>query len=38
MAFEVGDMTHGHCVGATTKAPKSADKDAKVTIDLSPTS
>ena len=34
IAFEVNDMTCGHCVSTITKALKSADKDAKVTIDL----
>ena len=34
IAFEVKDMTCGHCVGAITQALKSADKDAKVQIDL----
>ena len=33
-AFEVKDMTCGHCSGTITKALKAADKDAKVTIDL----
>lgn len=34
IAFEVNDMTCGHCVSTITKALKSADRDAKVTIDL----
>lgn len=34
IAFEVNDMTCGHCVGTITKALQGADKDAKVTIDL----
>lgn len=34
VAFEVKDMTCGHCVSTITKALKAADKDAKVEIDL----
>lgn len=34
IAFEVKDMTCGHCVSTITKALKATDKDAKVTIDL----
>jgi copper chaperone len=34
IAFEVKDMTCGHCVSTITKAIKATDKDAKVTIDL----
>jgi copper chaperone len=34
IAFEVNDMTCGHCVSTITKAMKAADKDAKVQIDL----
>lgn len=34
IAFEVSDMSCGHCVSTITKALQSADKDAKVTIDL----
>lgn len=34
IAFEVNDMTCGHCVSTITKALKSTDRDAKVTIDL----
>lgn len=34
IAFQVDDMTCGHCVSSITKALKSADRDAKVTIDL----
>ncbi len=35
IAFQVNDMTCGHCVSTITKAVKGADKDAKVEIDLS---
>jgi copper chaperone len=34
VAFQVNDMTCGHCVSSITKAVKAADKDAKVEIDL----
>jgi copper chaperone len=34
IAFEVKDMTCGHCVSTITKALKAADTDAKVQIDL----
>ena len=34
IAFEVKDMTCGHCVSTITKALKAADRDAKVHIDL----
>ena len=34
IAFEVEDMTCGHCVSTITKALKAADQDAKVQIDL----
>lgn len=34
IAFEVKDMTCGHCVSAITKAVKATDKDAKVEVDL----
>jgi copper chaperone len=34
IAFEVNDMTCGHCVSMITKAVKQADTDAKVVIDL----
>jgi copper chaperone len=34
IAFEVKDMTCGHCVSAITRAVKAADQDAKVAIDL----
>ena len=34
IAFEVNDMTCGHCVGAVTRAVKAVDKDATVQIDL----
>jgi copper chaperone len=33
-AFEVNDMTCGHCVSTITKALKATDKDAQVQIDL----
>jgi copper chaperone len=34
IAFEVTDMTCGHCASTITKALRSVDKGAKVTIDL----
>ena len=34
IAFEVDDMTCGHCVSTITKAVKAADKDARVQVDL----
>ena len=34
IAFEVQDMSCGHCVGAITKAVKGVDADATVRIDL----
>ena len=34
IAFEVNDMTCGHCVSTITKALKATDRDAKVHIDL----
>jgi len=34
IAFEVNDMTCGHCVSTITKALKATDKEAKVQIDL----
>lgn len=34
IAFEVNDMTCGHCASTITKAVKAADKDARVRIDL----
>ena len=34
IAFEVHDMTCGHCVSSITKAVKTLDKDAEVRIDL----
>ena len=34
IAFEVNDMTCGHCVSTLTKALKAADPRAKVQIDL----
>ncbi len=34
IAFEVPDMSCGHCVGAITQALKEADPQAQVAIDL----
>ena len=34
IAFEVKDMTCGHCVSMITKAVKGVDSDAAVAIDL----
>ena len=34
LAFQVNDMTCGHCANTITKAVKNADMDAKVIIDL----
>lgn len=34
IAFEVNDMTCGHCASVITKALKDIDRAAKVTIDL----
>ncbi len=34
IAFEVKDMTCGHCVGSVTKALKAVDPAATVDIDL----
>jgi copper chaperone len=34
IAFEVNDMTCGHCVSTITQAVKGVDKNAKITIDL----
>lgn len=34
IAFEVKDMTCGHCVSTITKAVTSVDAGARVTIDL----
>jgi copper chaperone len=34
IAFEVNDMTCGHCASTITKALQGVDKDAKVQIDL----
>jgi len=34
LAFQVNDMTCGHCAGAITRAVKDLDQAAKVTIDL----
>ncbi|SCK20806.1 copper chaperone [Variovorax sp. HW608] len=35
IAFQVNDMTCGHCVSTITNAVRSADGEAKVQIDLS---
>ena len=34
IAFEVNDMTCGHCVGAITQALQAVDAQAQVQIDL----
>lgn len=34
IAFQVNDMSCGHCVGAITQALKAVDSDARVAIDL----
>ena len=34
IAFQVDDMTCGHCVSTITQALKAADSDARVQIDL----
>ena len=34
IAFEVNDMTCGHCAGTITQAVKAVDADAQVRIDL----
>lgn len=34
IAFEVNDMTCGHCVSTITKAVKQVDRNAVVTVDL----
>jgi len=34
IAFEVKDMTCGHCVSTVTQAVKSVDKTASVHVDL----
>ena len=34
VAFQVNDMTCGHCVSTITKAVRSVDQGAKVEIDL----
>jgi copper chaperone len=34
IAFEVNDMTCGHCASTITKALQGADRDARVQIDL----
>ena len=34
IAFEVNDMSCGHCVSLITQAVKAVDRDAMVTIDL----
>lgn len=32
IAFEVKDMTCGHCVGTITKAVKAVDRDARKSV------
>ena len=34
IAFDVQDMTCGHCVSTVTKAVQAADRDARVRVDL----
>lgn len=34
IAFDVQDMTCGHCVNAVTKAIRQADKEATVSVNL----
>lgn len=34
IAFQVDDMTCGHCVGSITKAARSVDPNAQVAADL----
>lgn len=34
IAFQVNDMTCGHCVSTIAKAVRAMDKDAKIQIDL----
>jgi copper chaperone len=34
IAFQVNDMTCGHCASTITKSVKATDPNAKVTIDL----
>jgi len=34
IAYEVKDMTCGHCASTITKALRATDKGAKVTVDL----
>ena len=34
IAFQVNDMTCGHCAGAITKAVKALDRNARVDVDL----
>lgn len=34
IAFQVNDMTCGHCVGAVTKAVQTVDPQAQVQVDL----
>lgn len=34
IAFEVNDMTCGHCAGAVTRAVKQVDAAAQVSVDL----
>ena len=33
IAYEVNDMTCGHCASTITKAVKAVDRDAKVEVD-----
>lgn len=35
IAFEVNDMTCGHCAGTITKAVNAVDGQAKIAIDIS---
>ncbi|HSV50717.1 MAG TPA: heavy-metal-associated domain-containing protein [Burkholderiaceae bacterium] len=34
IAFQVNDMTCGHCASLITRAVKGADRDAKVHVDI----
>lgn len=34
IAFQVDDMTCGHCAGVISKAVRSVDESARVTVDL----
>ncbi len=34
IAYEVNDMTCGHCASTITKAVKAVDRDAKVEVDM----